>query len=190
MKLQNIFGKMSVPVLAAMLVACATATNVDYRAGYDFSSIKSVQIAPPAQSESSDTRVNSPLVDERIRNAITDYLATRGIAVVDSNADASLAYQVGTRTDLEGSNSGFSIGMGTFGRHSAVGVGYGFPGYDVDSYDEFVLTIDILDVPDNAMLWRGSSTERLGESSTPETMTNIVNKLVSDILSSYPPGKK
>ncbi len=190
MKFNYFSGRMTVPFMAAMLVACATATNVDYREGYDFSSIKNVRITPPVQSASSDTRVNSPLVDERIRNAITDYLTTRGIAVVDSNADASLAYQVGTRTNLEGGNSGFSIGLGTFGRHSAVGVGYGFPGYDVDSYDEFVLTIDILDVPDNAMLWRGSGTERLGESSTPETMTNMVNKLVSDILANYPPGRK
>ncbi len=190
MKFNYFSGRMTVPFMAAMLVACATATNVDYREGYDFSSIKNVRITPPVQSASSDTRVNSPLVDERIRNAIADYLTTRGIAVVGSNADASLAYQVGTRTNLEGGNSGFSIGLGTFGRHSAVGVGYGFPGYDVDSYDEFVLTIDILDVPDNAMLWRGSGTERLGESSTPETMTNMVNKLVSDILANYPPGRK
>jgi hypothetical protein len=77
-------------VLPVMLVACATPANLDYREGYDFSSIKSIRIEPPAQSSSSDTRVNSPLVDARIRKAINNQLTTQGIAVVDDNADASL----------------------------------------------------------------------------------------------------
>ena len=75
-----------------------------------------------------------------------------------------------TRTALESDRSGFSIGVGTFSRHSAVGVGYGFPDYDVESYDDMVLAIDILDVPDGAMLWRGSSSERLFDGGTPDTL--------------------
>jgi hypothetical protein len=176
--------------LVVMLAACASTTNVDYRQDFDFTSIKTIRLDPALQPASMDTRVNSPLVEARIRDAIAGHLAARGIAVGDGNADASLVYQVTTRSGVESYGSGVSVGFGTFSRHSAIGVGYGFPGYDVDSYDEMVLTIDILDVPDNAMLWRGSSSERLGNGGTPETMNEMVNRLVNDILSNYPPGNK
>ena len=190
MKLNLFCRILAVLVLPVMLAACATPTNLDYREGYDFSSIHSVQIDPSAQPASSDTRVNSPLVDARIRKAIMEQLATKGVSVVDGKADASLVYQVATRAGIQTDNSGISIGVGTFSHHSAVGVGYGFPGYDTSSYDDMVLTIDILDIHDSAMLWRGSSSVRLADGSTPETITSMVNKLVSDILANYPPGKK
>lgn len=190
MKLEIFSRIFALLALSALLAACATPANLDYREGYDFSSIHSVRIEPVAQPVSSDTRVNSPLVDERIRKSIAAYLVTQGIGVVDSNADANLVYQVTTRTGIESDNSGVSFGFGTFRRHSAVGIGYGFPGYDVGSYDEMVLTIDILGVPDRAMVWRGSRSVRLADGSTPESITDMVNKLVGGILSNFPPGKK
>ncbi len=190
MKFHYLFRMLTMLVLPAVLTACATTANLDYREGYDFTSIHSVRIEPPGQLASSDTRVNSPLVDARIRNAIAEHLSTKGVAVVEGNADASLVYHVDTRAGVESYGSGFSFGYGTFSRHNAFGVGYGFPGYDVESYDEMILTIDILDVSDNAMLWRGSSSARLSDGSTPETITSMVNKLVSGILANYPPGKK
>ena len=177
-------------VAQVMLTACATTVNVDYREGYDFSTTRSVQVAQQAQMVSSDTRVNSPLVDARIRKAIVDHLAAQGVAVVDGKADARLVYQVGTRSSMESYGSGISVGYGTFSGHSAFGLGYGFPGYDVETYDEIVLTIDFLDVQEDTLLWRGSDSERLGDGSTPDTMTGMINELVGDILSNFPPGRK
>jgi hypothetical protein len=190
MKEQHFFRTLLMLVLPVVLVACATTANVDYREGYDFSAIQKVRVASQAQSVSSDTRVNSPLVDTRIRKAIVDHLTAQGIAVVDDKAAASIVYHVDTRSGLESYNSGFSVGFGRFSSHSAVGVGYGFPGYDVESYDEIVLTIDILDVPESGMLWRGSSSRRLVDGSTPDAMTNMVNELVGHILANFPPGRK
>jgi hypothetical protein len=190
MNIQHFFRTVLILVLPAMLAACATTTNVDYREGYDFSAIRSVQLAQQAQSVSADTRVNSPLVDERIRKAIASHLAAQGLAVVDGSADARLVYQVDTRSGMESYGSGFSVGLGRFSSHTAYGIGYGFPGYDVESYDEIVLTIDFIDVPGNNMLWRGSSSERLVNGSTPETVTSMINELVEDILGNFPPQRK
>jgi hypothetical protein len=190
MQLHCIFRTLFLSVVSVMLAACATTTNVDYREGYDFSAIGSVQVARQAQSVSRDTRVNSPLVDARIRKAIVSQLAARGIAIVAGKADAMLVYQVDTRSSMESYGSGYWVGYGRYSSHSAAGIGYGFPAYDVESYDEIVITIDFIDVTENTMLWRGSDSERLYDGSTPETMDNMVNGLVEDILVNYPPERK
>ena len=181
---------MKLPVAAALcglLLACATTANVDYREGYDFSSIHTIRLVPPARPGTSDTRINSPLVEERIQKAITDHLLAHGFEVVDANADASMTWQMATRSGLEGNDTGISVGFGTFGRHSAVGIGYGFPGYDVDSYDESVLTVDVQKAADDTLLWRGSSSRRLVDGATPESIKKTVHELVSEVLANFPP---
>jgi len=83
-----------------------------------------------------------------------------------------------------------SFGYGTFSRRSAFGVGYGFPLYDVDSYDEAVLTVDILDPADGGLLWRASASRRLNDGITPEKLNGLVNELVSEVLGQFPPGSR
>lgn len=187
MKYRQILYSIGIAVIVSTLSACATTTNVDYRAGYDFSAIRTLRLVSPAEPGSGDTRINSPLVEERIRNAIRDQLVAKGFTVIDAAADANLTWQLGTRAGLESDRSGFSVGFGTFSRHSAVGIGYGFPGYDVDSYDESVLTIDILQPVDNSLLWRGSDSRRLVDGATPETITETINDLVGRVLKKFPP---
>jgi len=178
-----------VAAISGMLLACATTANVDYREDYDFSGIHYIRMMPPSRPGSNDTRINSPLVEERIHKSITDHLTASGFEFADSNADASLNWQLTTRSGLESYDSGFSFGLGTFRRHTAVGVGYGFPGYDVDSYDEGVLTIDILSTTDDTLLWRGSSSRRLVNGATPQTITTMVRELVNDVLANFPPRR-
>jgi hypothetical protein len=129
-------------------------------------------------------------VDRRIRTAIAAWLKAHGYQVVSQGGDARLAYRIGTRSGLENYDSGVSFGYGAFGRHTALGFGYGFPLYDVDTYDDAILTIDIHDARDDSLLWRGSSSRRLGDGNTPEKLDELVNGLVSDVLDHYPPGKK
>jgi hypothetical protein len=190
MSRRNLLRQLSLYCAILLLSACATTANVDYRQGYDFSSIHKVRLSAPETATSNDPRINSPLVEERVRSSLAGYLVAHGYQVVDSGEDARLAWQLTTRSGVEGSNSGVSFGFGTFGRHSAVGMGYGFPGYDVDSYDEAVLTVDILESGNDGLLWRGSGNRRLNDGNTPEKMTELVNALVKDVLDNFPPGKK
>lgn len=173
-----------------LLAACATTANIDYRQGYDFSSIRSLDIRPALAPASSDPRVNSPLVDQRIRTAIAAWMKSHGYRVVSRGGDAALTYRIGTRSGLESNDSGVSFGYGAFGRHTALGLGYGFPLYDIDTYDDAVLTIDVLDAHDDSLLWRGSSSRRIGNGNTPEKLDELVKGLVSDVLDNFPPGRK
>jgi len=186
---RQIIKLLGVGSLAGILLGCATTANVDYREGYDFSTIHNIRIMAPTQPGTTDTRINSPLVEERIRKAITDHLLAHGFEIVDGQADADLTWQVTARSGLESRDSGFSLGFGTFGRHSAVGLGYGFPAYDVDSYDEGVLTVDVLDTRDKTLLWRGSGSRRLVDGATPQTLTTTVQELVDEVLANFPPRR-
>jgi hypothetical protein len=177
-------------ITVCLVTACASTANVDYKQNYDFSTIHNIQVVVPTQSASRDTRINSPLVSTRIRKAIDSHLRARGFHVTRQNADAILRYQLNTRSGLDNYGTGISFGFGHFGRHSGVGIGYDLPGYDVDSYNESVLTIDILDSHSNELLWRGSSTRRLTDGMTPQKLDETVNELVSETLANFPPLKR
>ena len=177
-------------VSACLVTACASTVNVDYNKNYNFNSIRTIQIVSSTQPTSSDTRINSSLVSARIKNAIVAQLNMRGYQVVETSADIALRYQLSTRSGVDSYGSGISFGLGHFGRHTGVGIGYELPGYDVDSYDESVLTIDILEGSSNKLLWRGSDSRRLTDGQTPESLDRTVNKLVSETLANFPPGRK
>lgn len=70
---------------------------------------------------------------------------------------------------------GVSVGFGTFNRHFAVDIGYGFPAYVVDTCDEGVLSVDVPEVVDNTLLWCGSSSRRLVDGVTPESVTKTAH---------------
>ena len=180
--------QVSTAVTVLLLSACAATTNVDYRTGYDFTAIRAIVVDAPEQTGSRDPRISGPLIDTRVNTAIKQALAGRGYRVVEQDANARLTWQLATKAGLESDNSGVSFGFGSYGRHSAMGVGYGFPFYDVESYDEAVLTIDILAAADGGLLWRGSAKRRLGDGLTPEKLTELVNDLVNEVLAQFPPG--
>ena len=177
-------------ITSVLITACASTANVDYDKSYDFSRIHDIQLIVPEQPTSRDTRINSPLVAERVNNAIIAQLTAQGYRVVDTAADVTLRYQLSTRGGVDSYGSGVSFGFGHFGRHTGVGLGYDLPGYGVDSYDESVLTIDVQAVNSDELLWRGSSARRLTDGLTPAKLDAAVDKLVSETLVNFPPGKK
>ncbi len=71
-----------------------------------------------------------------------------------------------------------------------MGISYGFPANDVKTYDRGILTIDILSAKTGDLIWRGSSSRRLYDGSTPEKSKQLVNEVVSTILEQFPPDKE
>ena len=49
--------------------------------------------------------------------------------------------------------------------------------------------IDMKSPDSHDLLWRGSSTNVLGQSDTPEESEQLINRLVDEILTNFPPGK-
>ncbi len=172
-----------------LLAACGTTVNVDYDKATNFQALKTFTLMPSPDTKTGDTRLDSPLVDKRIRDAIVATLSLRGYQQVKESPDFAVAYQLGVRQEVDSSRATMTVGVGGFYPHSAIGMTYGYPGY-VESYERGILTIDILHASDKKLIWRGSSGRRLYDGSTPEKSDKEINAVVTEILDKFPPGKK
>lgn len=172
-------------LLSGLLTACGTTVNVDYDQSADFATITTFNLDKTPMKVSDDPRINSPLVQQRITDAIRDALQQKGLRAT-SQGDVRVSYRIDVKQEIESDQSGVSVGIGTFSRNVGIGFGYGFPAADVESYDQIRLTID-LQRPDGQLLWRGSDTRRLEAGSTPEKNTRLINELVQAIMETYPP---
>lgn len=172
-----------------LLAACGTTVNVDYDKQANFQALRTFNLMPSPETKTGDTRLDSPLVDKRIREAIVTYLTTRGYKKVEDNPDFAVAYQLGLRQEVDSSRATMAVGVGGYYPHSAIGMTYGYPGY-IESYERGILTIDILQGSDKKLTWRGSSGRRLYNGSTPEKSDKEINAVVQEILEKFPPGYK
>jgi hypothetical protein len=173
---------------AIWLAACASSVNVDYDRKFSFSSIKTYKVADKAANQSGDTQLDNPFVAKRIINAIKVELNRRGYTYDKDNADARIVFHVQKKTGLERrSTATFGYGVGPYGYYGGMGMVYGYPGYYIESYEEGVLTIDIVDNKNNTLVWRGSTGRRLYNGSTPEKSTQAINEIVAEILERFPP---
>jgi hypothetical protein len=172
-----------------LLAGCGTTVNVDYDKEANFQALRTFTLVPPLETKTGDERLDSPLVENRIRDAIVATLSQRGYQEVKDNPDFAIAYQLGVRQELDSSRSSMTVGVGGFYPHSAIGMTYGYPGY-VESYERGILTIDVLKGSDKRLVWRGSSGRRLYDGRTPEKSEKEINEVVKEILDKFPPGNK
>jgi type IV pilus biogenesis protein CpaD/CtpE len=187
---RTLFATVMPATLALLLGGCASKPNIDYDPSFDFAVVRHYRISDPVTSDTGDPRIDNPLLFQRIHAAISAELDNRGYRAADDSADITVHYTLGKREGVEARNSGVSIGVGTYRRGSGAAIGYNYPAYDITSYEEGVLTIDMLDSPDKRLVWRGSSARRLSETGiTPEAITKAVNEVVAEILEQFPPGR-
>ncbi len=176
-------------LLMLLLGACATPVAVDYDEKVDFTRLHTFALLPPPPPRTDDPRLDNPLLIQRILSVLREALLARGYREVQEDPDFRVSFQLGLRQGVE-STGGVSIGFGTYGGHGGIGMVYGYPGYDVSSYEEGVLTIDIL-APDKTLIWRGTASQRLSEtgSRTPEESKREIRRIVDAILQRFPPGR-
>lgn len=174
-------------IISILLSACASSVNVDYDQKFIFSDIRSFEISNKPASNSGDVRLDTPFVAKRIITAIENELSGRGYIHKQGGANVRVVFHVDKRTGIETRSSGMMYGVAPYGRYGGFGMAYGYPGYDVESYEEGVLTIDIVDSKQNTLIWRGSGSRRLYGGSTPEKSTKTINEVVAEILAKFPP---
>jgi len=175
-------------IVPFFIVSCASTVNVDYDQTYNFATVKTFSLQSQPAKISDDPRLNSPMMQQRVVSAIQAGFQAKGLRSHDQAPDVRITYRIDVKQEIESDRARVSMGIGTYSRHVGVGVGYGFPASDVESYDSMVLTIDMTVPQTGKLIWRGSDSRRLYTGSTPESNTKLVNELVENILEKYPPG--
>jgi len=177
-----------VPALVLFGLSCAAVrVNEDYDPSVDFSGLKSFAWIPGTTPQSGDIRLDSPLIDARVRAAIERTLAERGYRkLAEGTPDFLVGYHLSMdqKLDVRTVNSGVGVGFG-YGRYGRGGV----VGFDttVQQYDEGTLIIDIANGADDRLIWRGWGSQRLRRNPSPEQTTQAIDRAVTEILKQFPP---
>ncbi len=184
--------KTGVPGLL-LLAGCSTLTvQTDYETTYDFSALNTYAWLED-EAPSNDIRINNSLIINRVVNAVNTSLQSKGYVLVDKDkADFYVNWFGGIKDKIrqETINSYYGyLGYDSGGRGYR---GY-WPGYIrtyTYEYQQGTLIIDIADSKSKQLVWRGTGLEYLEEKETPEEITQGINQIVTEILSSFPPGDR
>ena len=164
--------------------ACSSRVVTDYRAGYDFTALKSWAWQEPKSKESEDAALDSPLYRERLEAGLGHGLTSIGLeqGTADS-ADVLVQYQVVSKTKIEEHYA--TLGLGYTTRHGYFGAS---PSTTVKEYEEGSLIIDFFDRETGNHIWRGMNSKRLHESNaSPQERQTEINSFIQEIFAEYPP---
>ncbi|MFT5700172.1 MAG: hypothetical protein ACI8ZB_003043 [Desulforhopalus sp.] len=136
-------------------------------------------------------RVRRPEVDQLVKASVEKYFHEKGYEKVAGNQPDFLVSWVGAveqKIKVESINHFYSsYGYGPVAASMPV---ESKKGDRVREYEEGTILLDVLDPESHTMLWRGSGTARLLQGMKEEEAALYVNKLVKNILKTFPDAKK
>ena len=187
--------------LGGGLSACTSAVNVEQRADVNFAKYRTFDFANTEVKTSGDQNplLNSPIAQDRIKQAIAGELAKRGLREVEANPDIIVT----THTFVEraertvydtypGANYAYPYAVGYRGRFLPINYGYWYtPSYysqpRTEQYREGTLIIDFIDARTNNLVWRGSMADPVDD---PARLGTEFSKSAKDILDKFPVAEK
>ena len=154
-------------------VLMADQHSVDADENADFTQFHSFNIRQAAIN-SKKPELNSPIVKQRIGDAIREQLTAKGLQAGAQPPDLVVNFRFGAADKREVE----SWPVGRWGRGRA---------YDVNRFTEGTLVIDIMDREGRNLVWRGIYTD------DEKDATKLAKKLTEDVkklFEEYPPKKK
>ena len=160
----------------------SVSVKFDYDPAIDFSKFKTfgwkdVEIPNDALSK-------NPLLAKRVKEAVIKELEAKGYTYSESEkVDFAVVAHAGTKDRMQVTD------WGSYGWYSPWWGPYGGR-VDVSQYTEGTLVIDIVDMQEREMAWRGLATGTVDESTNPERAQARIDNIVSQILANFPPPGK
>jgi hypothetical protein len=174
--------------LMALLVGCKSPSPVatDYDTDASFDTYR--RYAWVEERSGADKAFN-PLLAERIRNAISERLASRQFeAAGNAQPDFLVRYYLKTDDRVEESRARGGVSMGSFGGNIGMGVSLNFPLGGTVVEQRAMLLIDFVDARTQKMTWRGSRSFVIrGED--PADVDRQIRAVVDQILETFPPQR-
>jgi hypothetical protein len=181
-------------VLGVLLAGCSSMkVSSDYDRNADFSGLKTYDWISPAQPKTGDSRLDSDILNSRIRRAVENQLGLKGYEKATSgNPDFQVAYMASIEQKLDVST--FNYGY-TYPGYYYPRRGFGGPFYSgvphsetyVDQYDEGTLLLDIVNPQTKKLIWRGTAVDTIQKTDSPENREKRINEAVANMLQKFPP---
>ncbi|MBM4266415.1 MAG: DUF4136 domain-containing protein [Deltaproteobacteria bacterium] len=175
--------------LAILFVACAPRIKVatDYNPQANFARLHTFSWLPRAQPKSGNLRLDSGLVEGRVRRAVNKTLTAKGFREVaaTSEPDFFVAYQAAVQNKIDVHSTPTYYGYRGWWRGPAV-MG---TQTSVHQYDLGTLLIDVVDRERDDLIWRGSGQAKLSprDSGSPAEKQERMDAVVEQILEDFPP---
>jgi hypothetical protein len=168
-------------LLLVVVAACRSAqVGYDYDRGADFSRYRSYAWVSTGQKATGDKRLDSSLVDARIRRAIDSQLRAKGYAVsAGGSPDFLVAYHTGMKDLMKGASTQNYIGDRAHGTFTTIS--------DVQPYHEGTLTLDIVDATSQRLVWQASVRADVDQSLDPKERDSRMEDVVRAMLAHFPP---
>jgi len=168
-----------IAAMVAVLAGCAGNVVTDYNSATVFGNYSSWAYAP-SQQDSAFTSLD----DARVRTAIEREFNRKAMKQVsDTDADLLVSWQIVPEERLEqtGVGLGFGIGRGNFGWALSAPP-------PVREITEGKLVVELADRQSSEVVWRAASRRYLNENQSPESRRELIDEVVSEMFSKYPPG--
>lgn len=183
--------KLTTLLFIASFIGCSSISyHNDYDPSIDFARYKTYQWYSGDHVEG-DALVGYPLVQKRLINSVDRVLTEKGYTEIkEGEADFVVILHAGLKEHTKMNTYGYG-GYG-YGRY-----GYGWSGTggmattDVITYDEATLVIDIANVLNKELVWRGTATGIVGSPEDDQAKAQAkADDVVGNILSTFPPEKE
>lgn len=176
---------LSLALLALLLVGCSSPrVTTDFAQGTTFSRFRTFEYRDSADS----LAVNSPLLHQRIVDALRGSMISSGLSEVKANPDLFVTYYGSTdqETHFHTTYSGVNSWNGS--RRGLDGVGFGVASSTTrpTTVTRGTLVIDVWDASSNALIWRSVATSAL--SSNPQRNTQTVKRAIEMAFRNFPPN--
>lgn len=168
-------------IVALAMTGCASNVVTDYNSSVVFGNYSSWAFAPATEADSSSF---VSLDGSRIKDAIARELNRKALRQVpQAEADLLVNWQIVEEERLEqtGLGLGFGFGSGNFGWALSAPP-------PVREIEEGKLVVELADADTKQVVWRAASRRYLNENQSPETRQELIDEVVSEMFSKYPPG--
>jgi len=183
--------------VATLLPATAFAQKVTYDFGTaDFSGLKTFAFkeSPVENETEATTAYDSPLVEERTRNAIATQLQLRGMRRDDENPDMYVTTRRTFKTEYEvyapsswGLGYGYGWGYGPY--YTGWGPWYGGGSWYTEERIMGTLIVDLQNARTGQLIWRGMAERHVHPMGSASHRTRRVNEEVTKMFRKLPtPG--
>jgi len=167
-------------LVALTMTGCASHVVTDYNSAVAFDDYSSWAFAPRPDSSSFVT-----LDGNRVQNAVERELNSKAMNKVELvEADLLVSWKIVEEDRLEQSGVGLGFGFGT----GNFGWGLSAPP-PVREVKEGKLVIELVDKGSEEVVWRAASRRYLNENQSPETRSKLVDEVVTEMFTKYPPDK-
>jgi len=164
---------------SVLLAGCASNVSYDYNPDYPFASQDTFAF-------DTKTKTGASSLDERrLRTAIEQALATKGVRESSDAADVRVRYRIEDTRRLE--SSGLSFGFGIGAGHGGIGVSTAPPAREVK---EGQLVLEIIDPARDEVIWSAVSRRNLRADMEPRERAKFIEEIVREMLANYPPQPK